>query len=245
MEATVNIRSCRLLAGAALVAFAHVALAGAPADPAIIVASRNLGVKPEELHASAMPGVLELMQGTDAIYVSADGRYAIAGDLYDLRSKDDLTESRRRQVRRDLLASISESQMVIFGSAREPYTVTVFTDLDCAYCRKLHSEIAQFNQMGIRVRYLLFARSGPDSPSWTRAEQVWCAADRNEALTRAKRGETLDAQPCADTPLARNYALGKSMGVTGTPAIVLSNGEVRLGYVPAAELVEQLRALTR
>ncbi len=215
------------------------------ADPRAAVASKIPGAKLEDVHVTPIPGVFEIMRGTDAAYVSADGRYAIAGDLYDLRSNVDLTENQRREARLSLLAAIPESQMVIFGARRSPHTITVFTDVDCAYCRKLHSQIAEYNRLGIRVRYLFYPRTGPNTESWTKAEQVWCSADRNDALTRAKLGETLHVRVCAGTPVAREYELGQEFGLEGTPAIILGNGDMLPGYVSPADLAQELRSIDR
>ncbi|HTT02701.1 MAG TPA: DsbC family protein [Steroidobacteraceae bacterium] len=214
-------------------------------DPRAVIASKIPGTKVEDVHASPIPGVFELMRGTDAAYVSADGKYAIAGDLYDLASNDDLTDVQRRDVRLKLLGDIPESQMVIFGPKDARHTVTVFTDVDCAYCRKLHSQIADYNRLGIRVRYVFYPRSGPNTESWTKAEQVWCSSDRNDALTRAKRGEALKAKVCPNTPVAREYALGQKFNLQGTPAIVLANGDMLPGYVSPTELAQELRKVER
>jgi thiol:disulfide interchange protein DsbC len=213
------------------------------ADPRALVASKIPGAAVDDVHATPIPGLFEVMRGTDAAFVSADGRYAIAGDLYDLRTNVDLTENQRRETRLKLLAAIPESQMVIFGPRNAPHTVTVFTDVDCAYCRKLHSEIADYNRLGIRVRYLFYPRTGPNTESWTKAEQVWCSSNRNEALTRAKLGETLEVKVCANTPVAREYELGQEFGLDGTPAIVLSNGDMLPGYVSPADLAQELRSV--
>ncbi len=215
----------------------------AGADPRALVASKISGAKPEDVHATPIPGLYEIMRGTDAAYVSADGRYAIAGDLYDLRTNVDLTDTQRREMRLKLLAQIPESQMVIFGARSSPHTVTVFTDVDCAYCRKLHSQIAEYNRLGIRVRYIFYPRTGPNTESWTKAEQVWCAPNRNEALTRAKLGETLHDKVCANTPVAREYELGEEFGLEGTPAIVLSNGDMLPGYMSPTDLAQELRSI--
>ena len=107
--------------------------------------------------------------------------------------------------------------MLVFGPKDAKYTITVFTDVDCAYCRKLHSQIADYNKLGIRVRYLFYPRTGPNTESWTKAEQVWCSADRNDALTQAKLGEDLKTKACTDNPVARSYALGQQFGLQGTP----------------------------
>jgi len=120
----------------------------------------------------------------------------------------------------------------------------VFTDVDCAYCRKLHSEMAELNRLGVRVRYMSFPRSGPNTDSWKKAEVVWCSANRNEALTQAKLGAQLDmSKACSVNPVAREYALGQSIGVRGTPAIVTESGEYISGYMPPRELLQQIKDL--
>ena len=218
--------------------------ANAP-DPRVAIASKIPGAKVEDLHPTPIPGVYELMRGTDAAYVTSDGKYAILGDLYDVAKSDNLTEDRRRAIRLSLLSAIPESQMVIFGPADARHTITVFTDVDCAYCRKLHSQIAEYNRLGIRVRYVFYPRTGPNTSSWTKAEQVWCSADRKDALTRAKLGQVLTAKPCADNPVAREYELGRQFDVQGTPAIVLGNGDMLPGYLSPVELAQQLKGVNR
>jgi len=144
-----------------------------------------------------------------------------------------------------LISAVPESQMMIFGPKNPLYTITVFTDVDCGYCRKLHSEMAELNRMGVRVRYMFFPRTGPNTESWKKAEVVWCSPDRNDALTRAKAGVALDMnKTCEVTPVAREYALGQSIGVHGTPAILTENGDYISGYMPPRELVQQIKDLS-
>jgi len=209
-------------------------------DPRAEIASRIPGTRAEQLRASPIQGIYELTRGAEIAYVTSDGKYAITGDLYDLSANDDLTEARRREARVQLMAAVPESDMVIFGPKDPKYTVTVFTDVDCGYCRKLHSQIAEYNRLGVRVRYLLYPRTGPNSSSWTKAEQVVCSADRNAALTRAKLGQELPTKPCANNPVARSYALGRDFALDGTPAIVMANGEMLPGYVPPDVLAKHL-----
>ncbi len=210
------------------------------ADPRAEIASKIPGTKLEDLHQSPVPGLWELTRGTDIAYVTSDGKYAISGDLYDISSNANITEDHRRELRAKALSSIPESDMVIFGPKDPKYTVTVFTDMDCGYCRKLHSQIADYNRLGIRVRYLSYPRTGPNSESWTKAEQVWCAANRNEALTRAKLGEELKDKVCPNNPVAREYELGRNFDLQGTPAIVMPNGELLPGYLPPQVLAQRL-----
>lgn len=211
-------------------------------DPRIELAKKIPGAHPEDLKASPIAGVYELARGTDIAYVSADGRYAITGDLYNIQSNENLSENLRRGMRTQALAAIPESQMLIFSPSNPKYTVTVFTDVDCGYCRKLHSQIAEYNRLGIKVRYLFYPRSGPNTESWEKAEEVWCAKDRNAALTRAKLGDDIGGpKQCPGSPVARDYALGQKFNIGGTPALVLQNGDLLPGYLPPAMLARRLR----
>jgi len=214
-------------------------------DPRIAIAAKMAGVKPEDLHATPVPGVYELLRAGDAAYVSADGKYAIIGDLYETGSNNDLTEVRRRDLRLKLLAAIPETQMVVFGPQNPKHTITVFTDMDCAYCRKLHSQITDYNKLGIKVRYIAYPRTGPNTSSWTKAEQVWCSADRKTALTEAKLGKTLQTKVCPGNPVAKEYELGQTFNLQGTPTIILGNGEMVGGYLPPTDLAEELKGIDR
>ena len=215
--------------------------ASGKADPRAEIAAHIPGARTDELRATPVPGIYELTRGTDIAYVSADGKYAFSGDLYELASNNNLTEQHRRELRIKRMAAFPESDMLIFGPQSPKYTVTVFTDVDCPYCRKLHSQIADYNRLGVRVRYLLYPRTGPNTVSWTKAEQVWCSTDRNDALTRAKLGQELKAKPCANNPVARSWALGREFALEGTPAIILPDGEMLPGYVPPDVLVQRLK----
>ena len=214
------------------------------------LATKLPGAKPTDLRPTPIAGIYEYRRGAELAYVTADGRYAFAGDLYQLSDNSNLSDARRREVRHSMLGALPEANMVIFAPRQAKdvkYTVTVFTDMDCAYCRALHKQIDEYNKLGIRVRYVAFPRSGPATPSWTRAEQVWCAADRNTMLTRAKQSEmysALQGKVCTPNPVAEEYALGKALGVTGTPSIVTETGEMLPGYLPPQELLDELKVET-
>ena len=221
---------------------ANTAAAPAKGDPRAAITKKLDGLKIEDVRISPVNGVYEVSRGSDISYVSSDGRYAIVGDMIDLDSDANLSENRRRGIRTRLIETVPESEMLIFSPKDPKYTITVFTDIDCGYCRRLHSQIAEYNRLGIRVRYLFFPRSGPDTDSWHKAEQVWCAANRNDALTRAKNGESLNSPKCpADSIVARDYELGHKLAVEGTPAIILSTGEMLPGYAPPGQLAKYLK----
>jgi thiol:disulfide interchange protein DsbC len=216
--------------------------AGATAvDPGIAaVSARIAGSKPEEFRATPVAGMFEYRHGAEIIYVTQDGRYAFTGDLFSMGDRVNITEARRKELRLKLLADVPESSMVIFAAQQPKYTITVFTDIDCGFCRKLHSQIAEYNRLGITVRYLAFPRNGPGTESWAKAQQVWCAPDRKDALTRAKLGEALHVARC-DDPVAREYSLGRALGISGTPGIFTSSGDMLPGYMPPDELVSELK----
>jgi thiol:disulfide interchange protein DsbC len=224
------------------------AAAGSP--PAAAVSPETLravakaageGVKPEDIKPSPLPGIFEMRRGSDILYVSQDGKYVFVGDLYKVAGRVNLTESRRSELRRELIDKVPESKMVVFSPANPKYTVTVFTDVDCPYCQTLHSQIDEYNRLGVKVRYMFFPRSGPDTESWYKAEQVWCSSDRRAALTEAKLGKPLAAKLCPNTPVAQEYELGKQIGLEGTPGIVLSNGAMIGGYMPPDKLLAELQ----
>lgn len=194
----------------------------------------------DNISRSPIAGLYEVQMGSSVSYVSADGRYLIRGDIYDSTTEENLTEARRTSVRVRAIDDVGENSMIIFGPKEAKRTITVFTDIDCGYCRKLHRQINEYNDLGIRVRYLFFPRSGPDTLSWYKAEHVWCAEDRNTALTRAKAGEPVQSEGCGPTPVEQHYLLGRAFGISGTPAIIVDTGELIPGYVGPNELSDYL-----
>ena len=232
-------------APAAPAAVAPPAKAEAKADPkgdarAAIV--KKFGdIKLEDVRMSPVEGVYEITRGAEISYVTADGRYAFVGDMIDIEGDTNISENRRRGIRARMIDAVPVSEMLVFAPKDPKYVVTVFTDIDCGYCRRLHSQISEYNKLGIEVRYLFFPRSGPNTESWQKAESVWCAANRNEALTRAKKGEDIKASKCPTDIIKRDFELGLKLDVDGTPAIFLPSGELVAGYAPPDELVKYIK----
>jgi thiol:disulfide interchange protein DsbC len=212
-----------------------------PADARARIVAKLPGVQASDVAVSPIPGLYEVTMGGLIAYVSADGKYLLSGNVYDLDTQVNLTASRQNSARAKALAAASESNMIVYGPATAKMTVTVFTDVDCGFCRKFHSQIADVNKAGVRVRYMFFPRTGPGTESWTKAEQVWCAADRREALTRAKKGETVKGKTCGDAAVKSQYELGSDLGVEGTPAIFTQNGDYIGGYLTPTELVHAIQ----
>jgi thiol:disulfide interchange protein DsbC len=194
-----------------------------------------------ELVKAPVPGLYELMLGARVFYISEDGRYLIQGSVIDIETRENLTEARQAVAKKATMEQVSEDSMVIFAPEEYKHTITVFTDIDCGYCRKLHREIGDYMAEGIRVRYLFYPRAGIGSPSYQKAVNVWCADDRKQAMTDAKAGKELENRQC-ENPVKDHYMLGDVMGVTGTPAVVLEDGRLLPGYVPAKRMAAYLES---
>ncbi|QIK38419.1 DsbC family protein [Caldichromatium japonicum] len=201
-------------------------------------------LKVTSITPSPIKGLYEVMAGAEVLYITADGRHFISGHIVDLKTRTDLTEPRVSEARKRLIDAVSEDRMVIFGDQNAKHTITVFTDIECGYCRKLHRQIDDYLKEGIRVRYLFFPRAGKGSQAFDEAVSVWCAGDaeaRRIALTRAKAGETIDSKTC-DNPVEAHMLLGMDLGLSGTPAIITESGELIPGYVEPRRLAARLNA---
>jgi thiol:disulfide interchange protein DsbC len=220
--------------------------AGASADEATVKAALAKAlpdVKIDSVASSPVSGLYEVMVGTQIIYVSEDGRYFVDGQVVDMKTRENLTDVRLSGVRKAAVDAIPENQMLIFSAPKYDHTVTVFTDIDCPYCAKLHSQMDQYEAEGIRVRYLFYPRAGARSPSYDEAVSVWCADDPNQALTDAKAGKKIPAKTC-DNPVDEHMALGRKVGINGTPAIMLEDGEMVPGYVEPKRLSQMIARST-
>ena len=209
-------------------------------DPRALIAKKFPEVKLEDIKPSPVPGVYQVPVGADTAYVSADGRYLIAGDLYEIDTRANITERGRSAARMKLLNKLDERDMIVFTPQVVKHTITVFTDVECGYCRKLHSQIDQLTKLGIKVRYAAYPRQGPGTSDWKKMEQVWCSKDRQTAITQAKLGQAVQTPNCGATPIGKQFQMGEDLGVRGTPAIFTSRGDYIGGYLAPDELVKQI-----
>lgn len=180
----------------------------------------------------------------EVLFSDKTGTYLIAGEMFMTRPDGlvNLTAETRKTQVAQLLQNVPEEEMIIFPADDPKAEITVFTDVDCTYCRRLHNEIEEINGYGITVRYMAYPRGGAASPALAKMISVWCAGDaegRKEALTDAKHGETLPQWQC-ENPVMEHYNLGNRIGVTGTPAIVMSDGTLMPGYAPADTLRQRV-----
>ncbi len=185
-------------------------------------------------------GLYEVQIGADLLYMTVDGKFVMKGDLFDLVNKRNLSKERRAEARVNAFRDLGKEKVIEFApKGKTEHVLYVYTDIDCSYCQRFHNEVPELNKAGIAVRYLPFPRAGIDSESHKKFASVYCAADRNTALTAAKasQGRGVKIVSC-DNPVAELFELGKSMGVRGTPAVYMDNGYELGGYIPAEQLIK-------
>ena len=199
--------------------------------------SAQLSVPTENISASPVANLFLVSIPPRLFYVSGDGKYVIDGDMINVAMNTNITQALRSKARLQAIDNLGEDSMIIFSpeKSKVKHTITVFTDIDCGYCRKLHQAIGEYNDLGIRVRYLAYPRAGIGSGSYDKAVSVWCAKDRKAALTLAKSDQPVSSDKC-DNPVAAHFKMGNMIGVRGTPALVLETGQLVPGYVPPARL---------
>ena len=199
----------------------------------------------ESIEPSVFDGIYKVYYGDlQPIYVSQDGNFFIYGDMYQINSNRiiNITNEETKSRRVDLLSSIPSNELIIFKSKNEISAITVFTDVDCGYCRKLHSQISEYNKVGITVKYAAFPRSGIGTQTFTRMVGAWCADDPKKVITDLKNDKKLNLDFCDGQPIAKHYVIGQKLGISGTPAIITPDGELIQGYVSPEELLSRLKA---
>lgn len=234
------------LAALALIAAAPTR-AETPQALADVLARISPDAPPTSVQPAAVEGLYEVIFGSTVYYFSADGKHMLGGPLVDVASRRNLSAAALEKVEREqfqpkrvaYLNELRDADAIVFPASDAKYRVTVFTDIDCGYCRELHRHIDQYNAAGITVRYVAFPRAGEGSASFKKAENVWCAADRKAALTAAKAGKDNPEKVC-ENPVAAQFKAGEKLGVSGTPAILLDDGRLLPGYLPPDDLLRVL-----
>ena len=182
----------------------------------------------------------EVIMGPSVIYMSGDGRFIMKGDLYDMQEHQNISENERQLARKAIFSSLSANEYIEFSPENPEHIIYVFTDIYCGYCRKLHHDVPVLNKNGLAVRYLAYPRTGIGSSSYSKLEAVWCAEDRQQAMTDAKNGKNVVSKQCSN-PVANEYELGQKFGLRGTPAIYKANGEELSGYIPPDDLLNTVK----
>ena len=194
----------------------------------------------DAVRPAPIPGLYEVLAGSEVWYVTDDGQHLLEGNIYDLQTRHNLTEAARKEVRANVLARYDAGSLLVYPADGPPlHTITVVTDIDCVFCQRLHAHIDELQELGVEVRYLLSPRAGLDSGSYRKAVSVWCADDPQDALTRAKRREDVERRECAN-PVEEHMNLALSLGTQSTPTIFQPDGTMIRGYRPPRELLALL-----
>jgi thiol:disulfide interchange protein DsbC len=200
----------------------------------------TLGMQVSAIADSPVSGLLQLETDKGLFYASPDGKYLLQARVYNLDAgMRNETEEALTSIRREGVKEFKDSS-IEFKAAKEKYVVNVFTDITCGYCRKLHNEMAQYNDLGITVRYLAYPREGLQGATYKNMVSVWCADNKQQAMTMAKNGQAAETKSCAND-VAEQYAFGQKIGVNGTPNIIMPDVSVIPGYQPAKLLAQALK----
>lgn len=230
--------------------FSAMAFAGKPVDEALAKSLKEalevpgMGVQVRSITASDIEGLYEVeLANGPILYTTAKGDYFVAGDLYAVRPEGfvNLGELRRDTQRQEKMAAVATEDMIVFPAKGETKThITVFTDVTCYYCRKLHQEVPQLNEAGVEVRYMAYPRAGVGTEGYQKLVTAWCADNPPDVLTRLKADESVEDKSCSDNPVTDQFQLGQDVGVRGTPAIVTQQGKLISGYMPADRMLAEL-----
>ena len=199
----------------------------------------------ELIEPSPIPGIYAVYYGDlQPIYVTQDGSFFIYGDIYkiNINSISNITEKSVAERRKLILQNIPTEELISFKSSNEQFSVIVFTDVDCGYCRKLHSQIDEYNSLGISINYAAFPRSGLGTSAFTKMVGAWCSDNPKDSMTKLKNNSPLDISFCENQPVSKQYIIGKKLGVDGTPAIFSMDGEMFPGYIEPEELLLRLKS---
>lgn len=192
------------------------------------------------IRPSPIKGLYQFEVGSRVLYVTRKGDLVIVGNIFDLKSQTNLTEKRRGEIVLRMLATVPESEMIVIGPKKPKRTMTVFTDVDCPYCYRLHLEVPELVKHGVAVRYLLYPRNGLGSETYKRSVAVWCADDRIEAIGKAKAKQAIEMKTCPN-PVSKHYKLGQEVGVSGTPTLIYDDGTIVGGYLSAKDILAAMK----
>ena len=206
------------------------------------VLASKLQMTPLKVMQGPMADYLTVISEQGMLFVSKDGSRLIAGNVYDLGGNmENLGDMSLAPYRNERLASYEDSMIVYPAKGEQKYQVTVFTDTDCGYCRKLHRQMADYQEEGITIRYMAYPRAGVQSQTGQEMAAIWCADDKRSAMDQAKAGQAVATARCDDAIIEQHFRLGREFGVTGTPALVLDDGSLLPGYLPPKALLQRLK----
>lgn len=194
-----------------------------------------------EVKAIGSTGIYEVVLGSEVLYMTEDANYLVMGNLVDLRTRDSVTESTKTKARKQILGTLDVSSMIEFpAKGKVKHIMTVFTDIDCPFCKKFHKEVPKLNEAGITVRYMAFPRSGIDTPSFKKMEAIWCADDQVKAMDEMKNQNKLPSSKACSSPIKQHLTEVRKLSLNGTPALLFEDGNLVPGYVPAEEIIKGL-----
>ncbi len=218
----------------------------AQADEAAIrkaLTERYPGIEIGTVAPSPIPGLLEVFANGEIIYVNETGDYLLPGPLIDTRSKTNLTRKRMEQMPQLDFSSLPLDKAIKITRGKGERRLAVFSDPECPFCKKLERELAQVDNVKLYIFPYPLVELHPRALAISKA--IWCAPDKAQAWQDYLiEGKAPPESKDCDNPVESIMALGRRLGINGTPALIFSNGVRRNGAVPAAEIEKLLNAGT-
>ena len=201
---------------------------------------------PYSVFSSPVSGFYQVVIGMRVVFISDDGKYMINGALIDINSRENITETASAAVRIKMLKDIPESSMIIFEGNKDGAlygrNISIFTDVDCPYCKKLHREVPQLSEAGITIRYLAYPRNGTQTSTYQDMVSIWCAKDQKAALEQAlESGNSAQVASKCNHPVQDHMMYAGMFEVRWTPFMIFDNGQAIPGYAPAVEIINEMK----
>lgn len=185
-----------------------------------------------------------VVDSTKVYFATHDGQYLFAGPIIDIEKRTNIVDSRENKVRRSYINSLPENITVTYpSSGAKKYEITVFTDIDCPYCRRFHNDMNNYNELGVTVNYLMLPRSGVGSSSYKKTVAALCAENPSESITLAMQNIAIAAKTCENNMINQHIKIARDLNISNTPTIILPNGQLKLGQVKPKQLLILLNGL--
>jgi len=180
-------------------------------------------------------GLYEVQFDDRIIYTDAKTSHVLVGAMFDVATKQNLTEERLRKLNRVAWENLPLELAIKKVKGKGERKLVVFSDADCPYCHKLEQEMAGLDNVTIYTFLFPIDQLHPEAAR--KSKQIWCAPDRTKAWDEFfASGKLPDNKGECSNPVAATQALGQKLRIQATPTMILADGSLLPGAVPLARL---------
>ena len=175
------------------------------------------------------------------IYMDFSKSYILYGRMAVVSIADGQNVSRREMMRLRKVdpTTISLEDSLVLGRRDAPKKVILFTDPKCPYCEKLHGELKKVIQSDpdivFFIKMLPLVKIHPES--YDIARSILCEGDIT-LLEDSFAKKPVPEPTCESDAVDRSIKLAQSLGIGSTPTMILPDGRISPGYMPADKLLK-------